>query len=440
MRFLHTADWHVGRGIRGRSRLRETEAALAELIEIARAEAVEAIIVAGDIWDTPQPAAEADRVINEALRELVGHGMQVVLLAGNHDSRTRLAALGLLAELLGVHVQAEVRPPNRGGIINIEGREEVMRVATVPFIFEGEPVDAEALMGRQEDWFGSYADQVAQTYRYMCGELRPDTVNVLASHVFVDGAQLADIDGSERLLHIGRAYGVHPASLPDVPQYIALGHIHQPQEVVNAPVPTAYSGSLLQLDFGERGQQKVVRIIDAKPGLPVEQRTVPITAGTPLVELRGTLPEILAQREELDTAYVRVALEVEQPEPGLAERVREQVPGTVDVRLAYDREEADEQEVLLGRLAPVDLFARYYRQQHGVEAAPELLGLFDRLYGEATGEPVSADPASAGGSGEGEAGEAGDAGTAGALVGSPPERPERPERGDSNGDTGGAAE
>lgn len=387
MRFLHTADWHVGRGIRGRSRLRETEAALQQMIEIARAERVEAILVCGDIWDTPQPTPDAERVVNEVLRECVGHGFQVVLLAGNHDSRARLGALGLLSELLGVYVQSQVVDPDAGGVINIEGRDDILRVAAVPFVFEGELIKGEAVMGRQEDWFGAYADRVAHIYRWMCAGMRPDTVNVLAAHVFVDGAQLADIDGSERLLHIGRAYGIQPAALPEIPQYIALGHIHQPQEVVNAPVPTAYSGSLLQLDFGEREQQKVVRIVDARPGLPVEQRLVPITAGTPLVELRGTLPEVVARREALGDAHVRVVLEVERPEPGLAERVREQVGGTVDVRLAYERDAEAETEVLLGRLAPVDLFARYYRQQHGAPPAPQLLGLFNRLYEEATGEP-----------------------------------------------------
>src|SRR5438093_3878777 len=97
-----------------------------------------------------------------------------------------------------------------------------------------------------------------------------DAVNILAGHVFIDGAVVASIDGSERKLHIDRAYGISPQALPSAPQYLALGHVHQPQVISDAPAPTAYSGSLLQLDFGERGQEKVVRIIEAHPRRPVE--------------------------------------------------------------------------------------------------------------------------------------------------------------------------
>ena len=105
MRFLHTADWHIGRTMRGRSRASEFHDVLAELVEIARAEAVDAILVAGDVWDSAAPPPEADRVVYEALRECISHGLQVVLLGGNHDSPRKLEALGLLSEMLGVRTQ-----------------------------------------------------------------------------------------------------------------------------------------------------------------------------------------------------------------------------------------------------------------------------------------------------------------------------------------------
>ena len=382
MRFLHTADWHVGRTIRGRSRVPEFEAVLAELIEVARAEEVEALLVCGDIWDTASPAPESDRLVFEALRECIGHGIQVVLLAGNHDSPRKLAALGLLSELLGVQTQSDVLRPNGGGVLTIEGREQIARIATVPFITEGRYVDAAAVMGLQEDWFGAYADGVAGILRAMCDGFQADTVNLLATHVFIDGSRLAGIDGSERLLHIGQTYGVTAASLPTAPQYIALGHVHEPQEILGAPVPTAYSGSLLQLDFGERGQQKVVRVIDAVPGQPVTQTAIPLSAGRPLVELRGSLDEVLAGAGEAAHAHVRVRLEVEQPQPGLAERVREALPSVVDVQLAYEPLEDEAPAEQIGQLSATELFTRYFRAQHGAEPAAELLGLFEELLAE----------------------------------------------------------
>ena len=326
MRLLHTADWHVGRTMRGRSRTAEFEAVLAELIEIARDQEVEALLVCGDIWDKATPSPESDRLVFEALRECVGHGIQAVLLAGNHDNPRKLEALGLLSELLGVQTQHEVLRPNAGGILTIEGSEHVAHIAAVPFITEGRYVDAAAVMGLQEDWFGAYADGVASILRAICEGFDPNAVNILATHIFVDGSRVARVDGSERLLHIGQTYGINAPQLPTSPQYIALGHVHEPQEILAAPVPTAYSGSLLQLDFGERGQQKVVRIIDAVPGQPVTQTPVPLSKGRPLAELRGSLDEVLAQHEEAGDAYLRVRLDVERPEPGIAERVREALP------------------------------------------------------------------------------------------------------------------
>ncbi|MYE47227.1 MAG: exonuclease SbcCD subunit D [Chloroflexi bacterium] len=400
MRLLHTADWHVGRTMRGRSRTAEFEAVLAELIEIARDQEVEALLVCGDIWDKATPSPESDRLVFEALRECVGHGIQAVLLAGNHDNPRKLEALGLLSELLGVQTQHEVLRPNAGGILTIEGSEHVAHIAAVPFITEGRYVDAAAVMGLQEDWFGAYADGVASILRAICEGFDPNAVNILATHIFVDGSRVARVDGSERLLHIGQTYGINAPQLPTSPQYIALGHVHEPQEILAAPVPTAYSGSLLQLDFGERGQQKVVRIIDAVPGQPVTQTPVPLSKGRPLAELRGSLDEVLAQHEEAGDAYLRVRLDVERPEPGIAERVREALPNAVDVQLEYELPEDEDAVEALSQLSAAELFTRYYQATNGSEPPPELIALFEELLeevddvqaAEAVGEPP-AEPA-----------------------------------------------
>src|SRR3954470_540101 len=158
MRFLHTADWHVGRTMRGRARSAEFHDVLAEVIEIARSEDVEALLVSGDVWDSAAPTPEADRLVYEALRECIGHGIQVVLLGGNHDSPRKLEALGLLSELLGVRTQFKVLRPDAGGIIDIEGRDDqIARIAAVPWMREGDMVDAQQVMGLQEQWFSAYA-------------------------------------------------------------------------------------------------------------------------------------------------------------------------------------------------------------------------------------------------------------------------------------------
>lgn len=384
MRFLHTADWHIGRTMRGRSRASEFHDVLAEMVEIARAEAVEAILVCGDVWDSAAPTPEADRLVYEALRECIGHGIQVVLLAGNHDSPRKLEALGLLSELLGVQTQFRILRPDAGGVLTIEGREEIARLAAVPWMREGELVDAQQVMGLQEQWFSAYADGAAQIYRAMCDGFRPDTVNVLMGHVFVNGANYARLDGSERQLHIGQAYGIEPSGLPGTPQYIALGHIHRPQTIHQSPVRTEYAGSLLQLDFGEATEQKRVVVFDVVPGRPVRDvRSIPLTKGTPLIELKGRLDKVLAEAGTLGTAHVRVTLDVDAPEPGLAQRVKDQVPGAVDVRLDYPQL-AEEEAPALATLAPDEQFTRYYRSQHGADPDVDTLALFRELHDQVT--------------------------------------------------------
>ncbi|MCY3646773.1 MAG: exonuclease SbcCD subunit D [Chloroflexi bacterium] len=382
MRLLHTADWHVGRTIRGRSRADEFRDVLDEVIGIAHDEGVEAMLLCGDVWDHHAPSPQSDRLVFEALRKCREQGIQVALIGGNHDNPRRLRALGLLAEFIGVQVQYQVQPRDAGGVLTIEGRDHVARIAAVPFITEGREVDAARIMGLSEEWFGVYADSVAATLREMCDGFGPDTVNILATHIFVDNARVAAVDGSERRLHINQTYGVTAGSLPTTPQYIALGHVHEPQEIRDAPVPTAYSGSLLQLDFGERGQQKVVRIIDAEPGKPVTQTPVRLTSGRPLAELHGTLDEVLARAASTGDAYLRVRLDVERPEPGVAERVREALPNAVDVQLEYETPEDDESVETIANLSAADLFTRYYQAQHGADPEPALIGLFEELLAE----------------------------------------------------------
>lgn len=384
MRFLHTADWHLGRAIRGKSRAAESEAVLAELVDIARAERIDVMLVCGDIWDSATPAPESDRLLFEVLREFVGLGVQVVLVAGNHDNPRRLEALGRLSDLLGVYTQAQVKRPDAGGVLTLRKGDEMARIAAIPWIPEGRMVDAAEVMGMEYERIQQYAEGVGRIYRQMCQGFTDETVNVVAGHLFVDGAQLAAVDGSERRLHIEQAYGVQAAALPSTPQYVALGHIHQPQVVQNAPAPTAYAGSLLQLDFGERDQQKVVRIVDVRPRRPADEYPVPLTKGRRLVEVRWTLDEVVERAAEVADAYTRVRLKVDRPEPGLAQRVREVIPLAVDVQLDYTHQPEEAPEPGLGHLSPADLFARYYRGQHRSEPAPELLGLFTELLEEAT--------------------------------------------------------
>src|SRR6185369_2123123 len=130
----------------------------------------------------------------------------------------------------------------------------------------------------------------------MAKSFRDDAVNVMMGHLFADGAALG---GGERTATIGLEYAVSPARLPGTATYIALGHIHRAQNVPSAPAPTRYAGSLLQLDFGERGQSKSVTIVEASPGKPASVREVGLSARRQLCDVRGDFASVVAQAELL---------------------------------------------------------------------------------------------------------------------------------------------
>ena len=238
MRVLHTADWHLGRTIRGRSRAAEFEAVLDEVVEIARSEHVDLLLVCGDIWDAASPAPESDRLLFETLRRLIEAKIQVLLLAGNHDSSRKLEAVGRLSDLLGVYTRHEVQRPEDGGVLTIRAGSEIARIACAPWIREGRLVSAEQLVGLSPaDTFSSYAEGCGEIYRALCAGFTTETVNLMAGHLFVAGSLVPGLDGSERRLDIGLTYGVPPEMLPGSPQYIALGHVHRPQEIAGAAAP-----------------------------------------------------------------------------------------------------------------------------------------------------------------------------------------------------------
>ena len=137
---------------------------------------------------------------------------------------------------------------------------------------------------------------------------------------------------------------------------------------------------MLQLDFGEREQTKSVTVVEASPGRPAKVREVALSSGRRLVDLEGTLDQVLDQGRLLEDAYLRVFVHTDGPVPGIAERVRDALPGAVDVALKYERVEPSDDGPPLASLSPRDRFVSYYRRQHGVDEVPEpLLDAFEEV-------------------------------------------------------------
>jgi exonuclease SbcD len=383
MRILHTGDWHVGKTLHRRQRLEEVERVLAEVVEIAREEAVDVTLVCGDVFDHFAPSAEAERIVYAALLELHAVGGQVVVIPGNHDNAKRFGAIEQLSRAAGIRVVPEVRRPQSGGIVEVPARDggHVAQIAALPWVPERALFGAEEMMGLEEDPNKAYAEELPRLLDALCSTFEPGKVHLLAAHVFIGGARTG---GGERELTVGDLFAIAPQALPKTPQYIALGHVHRPQEVATAAVPARYAGSLLQLDFGERDQEKSVTLIDVEPGRPAQVRTRTLSGGRSLLDIEGTLDDLRVMEVDAE-AYLRVILKCDGPSPGLADDVREILPGALEVRLDYDRQPGERVPGEWRRLSPRELFARYYQERHGAPADERLTKLFDDLLEEVAG-------------------------------------------------------
>lgn len=388
MRILHTGDWHAGRTLQRRQRLEELATVLDEIVAIAAEERVDVVLVCGDIFDHFAPSAEAERIVYDALLRLRGTGASVLVIPGNHDNAKRLGAVEELLRAAGVEAVPDVRRPDQGGLVEVHAQDgdEVAQVAALPWVPERLLFGVTEMMDLEAAPQQAYAEQLPRILDALCAPFEPGKVHVLAGHLFVSGAR---VGGGERELTIGQLFAISAATLPTSPQYIALGHVHRPQAVPGSPVPARYAGSLLQLDFGERDQVKSVTIVEVEPGRPATTRERPITGGRKLLDVRGTLDYLRAAAVEPD-AFLRVILVCDGPSPGLADEVREFLPNAVEVRLEYEREDADQRAAELRRMTPRELFARYHRERHGADADDRLMRLFDDLLEEVTGAPAAA--------------------------------------------------
>lgn len=379
MRLLHTGDWHVGKALRGRSRAEEFDQALGEVVGIAVQEGVDAVLIAGDLYEHRSPTPEADGAVFEALVRLYEARIPVVVIPGNHDSAIRLEAVGKLLLPIGVTVVPRVVPPDRGGLVEVPSRDrtESALVACVPFVPPRRFGDAAALFDATESWHQSYAEGMGGLLAAMTSPFRQDRVNVLLAHLFTDGAIPG---GGEHQITIGLEYAVSPSRLPVGASYVALGHVHRPQAVRGAPSPTRYAGSLIQLDFGEREQTKSVTIVEASAGRPAKVREAALSAGRRLLDVEGTLDEVLERGAALGDGWLRVFVSTDGPVPGIAERVRDVLPNAVDVSLRYEREEESKEEgPPLGSLQPAEQFLAYYRAHHGAPPEERLTAAFEEV-------------------------------------------------------------
>jgi exonuclease SbcD len=377
MRFLHTSDWHLGKNLKGHARLDEHEAALSEILDIVQREKIDCVLITGDVFDSQAPPPDAERLAFNFFSKLRELSVTGVVIAGNHDHPKRLAATRDILKLLDIHIRPYPARPSEGGVLEIERNGQTAQIALLPFVTAGKIEDATTLMGPEVERYQAYSERIGAICEVLSASFSSKTINLLLAHMYVDGSETSR---SEREIHIAKPYAVSPQRFPSTAHYIALGHLHRPQEI-NAPSRTFYAGSILQLDFGEREQQKRVVMIDARPGKPATIESLPLSSGRQLTEVSGTFDEIQARAETFGDDLLRVTLKVEKPVPGIADRVREILPNTLEVRLDYPR--TDGKTEIVSSTDPVELFTQFYSRQRAVGPPDEIAKLFRTLYEEA---------------------------------------------------------
>ena len=372
MRLLHTSDWHVGKLVRGQSRADEHRAVLAEIAQIAGDEAVDVVLVAGDLFETAAPGPESEGIVYRALLDLA-QVAPVVVVSGNHDNPRRLQAVAPLLSLGRVRLLGHVARPDDGGVVDLDVAGTTLRLALLPFVSKRGIVRADALM--RDDAYElnqAYDERMRGVIAALCGGFQADTVNVVCGHLFAAGGVMG---GGERSAHTIMDYSVGGLAFPVTAQYVALGHLHRAQDVPGA-TRIRYCGSPLQLDFGESNDTKSVTLVDLEPGAPAQVREVPLASGRALRTLTGSMAELEALRGTTGDDLLRVVV-TDTRRAGLADEVRSWFPHAVDVIVRVPDAERPDRARRADASSPSELFAAYLAES-GIDD-PRLLPAFEAL-------------------------------------------------------------
>jgi len=372
MRLLHVADLHAGKTLRKVSRNPDLAYALDQIVQFAKENSPNLLLLAGDIFDKANPDNESKELVFDFFLRLKDLGVEVVLVSGNHDSYDFMKSIKRLSKLANVHIYDR---PSREECVYLFGD---LAIACLPYPSE------RVLTSASEDSKLSYAELVSQFIRYLASKVRDSRHRVLLAHLFVAGSKYTR---TEKEATITQHYAINPVSLTEDFDYVALGHIHRHQRVEGAPTHAYYSGSLYQLDFSEAGNDKFFNFVILGEGVPkVEPIKLDLKNQLSVFDLRQSetlrrLPELRSQ-----TGYLKLLLRVEDRTslPTLLENLRRELgERLVIVELVEGGTGPASSEGDGFNLNPLELYREYYRITYGEEPPHDLEGKFLELLREA---------------------------------------------------------
>ena len=380
MRILHTSDWHIGHRLYEQPRIEEHRQFLDWLLTMLQENAIDVLLVAGDIFDSALPSSEATDLYYQFLfrlyRETHTHA---VITAGNHDSPMRLAAPREFLRMGRIHVVG-LASEAAACVVNLPSENPSVSIAAVPYLSENElsHISFETEPERAE----RYRERLKTFYRQCVECMPPELPKILMGHLFVHGGKAGD---SERNIQIGGATAMQISDFPDDVAYVALGHLHRPHAISGAAHPVQYAGSPLPLRFNEANYAKKVYLLDVPTFGDVRVEEIEIPVFKKLCTVTGNLDEVrsAAMLPEWDGKYIQVQLTLDRPQVGISDQIREifhQHGGevlSVEVELPMQTER---QEIPIEDMQqPTEIFEQFYKEKFGEPPDELLMKTFDEL-------------------------------------------------------------
>ncbi|WP_045406780.1 exonuclease SbcCD subunit D [Vibrio jasicida] len=283
MKFIHTSDWHLGRQFHNVSLLDDQQAVLDQLIQYIENNPVDAVVVAGDIYDRSVPPTIAIELLNKVVKRICGElNTPMILISGNHDGAERLGFGSEQMKNAGLHIISNFEDMLTPVVIEIESAGQVA--------FYGMPYnDPEQVRFAYQEPVSTHDQAHKLLAEKITEQFQPEQRNVLVSHCFVDGAIESE---SERPLSIGGSDRVSHEHFLNF-DYVALGHLHQPQKKGEEYI--RYSGSLMKYSFGEQNQKKGFTLVEIDQNGFVSAEHVDLAAPHEMRIVEGELEQVIEQ-------------------------------------------------------------------------------------------------------------------------------------------------
>ncbi|RJP78586.1 MAG: exonuclease subunit SbcD [Desulfobacteraceae bacterium] len=405
MKILHTSDWHLGRSLYGRKRYDEFSAFLEWLADRIAEQAIDALLVAGDVFDTSTPSNRAQELYYRFLCRVAASCCRyIIVIAGNHDSPSFLNAPKALLRALNVYVVGAKTedPEDQVIVLNNDNNDPMAIVCAVPYLRDKDI--RMAMPGEtMDDKNARLIEGIRNHYADVCAiaERKRKEIPIIAmGHLFTAGGRTVEGDGV-RELYVGSLAHVGKELFPSCIDYLALGHLHVPQCVGNEN-HFRYSGSPIPMGYGEANQEKKVIVAEWDSGRTPAVREIPVPCFQPLVRIVGSLDEIQEKvvqlRKEESTAWLEIEYTGSDMIGNLRELLDESLSGTameirrVKNRRIMERISCMREDETLDELNVHDVFERCLEAADVPSAdRPEMKQLYHEIIRSLQEEDVNAE-------------------------------------------------